>query len=150
LYCIYLGNYRQALSFCQMALTGFSELGNRHGVAHALDSLGYAHHFLGESAQAIACYQQSLDAFREYGDRFSEADTLSHLGDTHHAIGNPQAARRAWQAALSILSDLHHPDASQVRAKLANLDAQALSSAKGPGAGGLDVTPCEPLRAGRR
>jgi DNA-binding SARP family transcriptional activator len=150
LYHIYLGNYKQALSYCQKALTGFSELGNRHGMAHALDSLGYAYHFLGESAQAIACYQQSLDAFRERGDRFSEADTLTHLGDTYHAVGDSQAARRAWQAALIILSDLNHRDASNVRAKLASLGAQGLSSAKGSGASGLDVPQGEPLRASRR
>jgi tetratricopeptide (TPR) repeat protein len=93
-------------------------------VAHVLDSLGYAHHFLGQSAQAITYYQQSLDAFREYGDRFSQADTLIHLGEIHHATGNPQAACRAWQASLIILSELHHPDASRVLAKLTNLSPE--------------------------
>jgi DNA-binding SARP family transcriptional activator/Tfp pilus assembly protein PilF len=126
MYHIYLGNYQEALACCQKALTGFGELGDRHGVAHALDTLGYAYHFLGQSTQAIACYQQSLDAFREYGDRLSQADTLTHLGDTSYATGNPQAARHAWQAALSILSELHHPDASQVHAKLTNLGDRAL------------------------
>jgi tetratricopeptide (TPR) repeat protein len=121
LYHIYLGDYQQALACCQDALTAFSNLGNRYGVAHTLDSLGSVHYFLGDSAQAIACFQQSLDAFREYGDQFSQADSLTHLGDAHHATGNPQTARNAWQAALSILSELHHPDASQVRAKLMNL-----------------------------
>jgi DNA-binding SARP family transcriptional activator/tetratricopeptide (TPR) repeat protein len=120
-YNIYLGNYQQAVACCQKALTGFDELGNRHGAAVALESLGYAHHFLGQSAHAIACYRQSLDAFREYGDRFSQADTLIHLGDTYHAAGDAQAARRAWQAAQSILGELHHPDARQVHAKLTNL-----------------------------
>ncbi|HEY6312655.1 MAG TPA: tetratricopeptide repeat protein [Streptosporangiaceae bacterium] len=122
LYHAYLGNYQEALACCQKALTGFSELGNRHGVAHVLDSLGYAYYFLGQSTQAITFYQQSLDAFREYGDRYSQADTLVHLGETYHATGNRKAAHRAWQAALSILIELHHPNASRVRAKLMNLD----------------------------
>jgi DNA-binding SARP family transcriptional activator len=117
-YHTYLGDYQEALACCQQALTGFGELGNRHGTAHALDSLGSAYHCLGQNAQAITCYQQSLDAFRDYGDRLSQAETLTHLGDTHHATGNPQAAHRTWQAALNILSELDHPDASLVHAKL--------------------------------
>jgi DNA-binding SARP family transcriptional activator/tetratricopeptide (TPR) repeat protein len=127
LYHVYLGNYQEALACCQKALTGFSELGNRHGVAHVLDSLGYAYHFLGQSTQAITFYQQSLDAFREYGDRYSQADTLVHLGETHHVTGNRKAAHRAWQAALSILIELHHPDASRIHAKLTNLGDATLA-----------------------
>ena len=75
----------------------------------------------GHSAQAIACLQESIDAFREHGDRFSEAETLTLLGDTRHATGNPQAARRDWEVALDILSEVRHPDASQVRARLSSL-----------------------------
>ncbi len=120
-YHTYLGDYQAALTCCQQALAGFRQTGNRHGVAHALGSLGKAHHLLGHSAQAIACLQESIDAFREHGDRFSEAETLTLLGDTRHATGNPQAARRDWEVALDILSEVHHPDASQVRARLSSL-----------------------------
>jgi hypothetical protein len=59
--------------------------------------------------------------FRAYGDRFSEADTLVHLGDTYDVLGDQQAARRAWQEALSKLIELHHQDASRIRAKLSKL-----------------------------
>ena len=59
--------------------------------------------------------------FRDLGDRYDEADTLTHLGDTHHAAGDPDAARDAWQQALTILDELDHPDADQVRAKLGGL-----------------------------
>jgi hypothetical protein len=43
---------------------------------------------------------------------------LTHLGDTYHASGDPEAARHAWQQALEILDDMHHPDASDARTKL--------------------------------
>jgi tetratricopeptide (TPR) repeat protein len=72
--------------------------------------------------QAITSYQHALDLARDLGDGYHEADTLTHLGDTHHATGNLQAARDAWQQALTILDDLDHPDAGQVRTKLASLD----------------------------
>ena len=106
---------------CQQALTLHQELGDRDGQAATWDSLGYAHHHLGHHTQAITCYQHALDLFRDLGDRYYEAATLTHLGDTHHAAGNPQAARDAWQQALTILDDLDHPDADQVRTKLATL-----------------------------
>jgi hypothetical protein len=63
-----------------------------------------------------------VDLFRDLGDRYFEADTLTHLGDAHHAAGDPRAARDAWQQALTILNDMDHPDAQQVRTKLAGLD----------------------------
>jgi hypothetical protein len=59
--------------------------------------------------------------YAELTDRYREADTLTRLGDTHHAAGNPDAARAAWHHALSILTDLHHPDTETVRAKLHQL-----------------------------
>ena len=115
------GNHHQALTACQQALTLFQELGDRDGQAATLDSLGYANHHLGQHTQAIDCYQHALDLERNLGDRYGEAETLTHLGDTHHAAGDPQAARDAWQHALIILDDLSHPDADQVRTKLATL-----------------------------
>jgi hypothetical protein len=59
---------------------------------------------------------------RDLGYRYGEAFTLTNLGDTHHAAGHPHAARTAWQQALTILDQLDHPDAEQVRTKLAALD----------------------------
>jgi hypothetical protein len=60
---------------------------------------------------------------RQPAVRFHEADTLTHLGDTRHAAGELAQAREDWQQALTILEDLQHPDADQVRAKLATADA---------------------------
>ncbi len=116
-----LGDHRQALSYCEQAVGLFSDLGSQEGVANALDSLGYAHQQLGNYAAAIACYQRALGLHREIGGRWGVAETLGHLGDARHAAGNPEEARTAWEEALAILDDLHHPDAGQIRAKLAEL-----------------------------
>jgi tetratricopeptide (TPR) repeat protein len=117
-----LGEHQQALTSCQQALTLFQQVGHRGGQAGTWDSLGHAHHHLGQHNQALTCYQHALTLRRDLGDRYNEADTLTHVGDTHHATGNPQGARDAWQQALTILDELDHPDAAQVRAKLADLD----------------------------
>jgi len=50
---------------------------------------------------------------------------LTHLGDTHHATGSPQAARQAWQQALSILDDLNHADADNLRTRIKALGTPA-------------------------
>jgi DNA-binding SARP family transcriptional activator/predicted negative regulator of RcsB-dependent stress response len=122
--CVLLGDHQQALTSCQQALALQQELGDRVGQAATRDSLGYAHHHLGQHTEAITCYQHAIDLHRALGDRYFEADSLTHLGDTHHAIGNPAAARTAWQRAQDILTEIDHPDADQIRAKLAGLEGQ--------------------------
>jgi tetratricopeptide (TPR) repeat protein/transcriptional regulator with XRE-family HTH domain len=115
-----LGDYQQASAFCRQALTLSAEVGHRRAEGDAWDSVGYAEHHLGNLAEAAACYQRALSLHREDGHRVSEAEALTHLGDTQHAAGEPAQAREAWQQALAILQDLQHPDAAQVRAKLAS------------------------------
>ncbi len=117
-----LGEHTSALTHCQQALTLYEQLGDRYGQAGTWDSLGYAHHHLGHHTAAAECYTLALSLYGDLGDRYEEASTLTHLGDTHHAAGHPEAARTAWTAALGILTDLVHPDADTVRAKLAILD----------------------------
>jgi DNA-binding SARP family transcriptional activator/tetratricopeptide (TPR) repeat protein len=116
----HLGDYQQARAFCERSLTLCAETGDRWTEGNAWDSLGYAEHHLGNLAEAAACYQRALSLQRDTGDRYAQADILSHLGDTRHAAGDLAQAREAWQDALAILDDLHHPDAGQVRAKLAS------------------------------
>jgi hypothetical protein len=43
---------------------------------------------------------------------------LAQLGDTHDAAGDRSAARSGWRAALTILDELTHPDADDLRRKL--------------------------------
>lgn len=72
--------------------------------------------------EAAACYQRALGIFQTVGDRWGAADTLTNLGDICRAAGELLHAREAWQQALGILDDLQHPDAAEVRAKLARTD----------------------------
>jgi DNA-binding SARP family transcriptional activator/tetratricopeptide (TPR) repeat protein len=114
-----LGDYQQARAFCRQSLSLCAETGSRRVEGHAWDSLGYAEHGLGNLPQAVACYQRALDLHREAGDRYAEAETLAHIGDTRRVVGDLSAAREAWQQALDIFEDIQHPDADEVRAKLA-------------------------------
>ncbi|GAB3426979.1 AfsR/SARP family transcriptional regulator [Flindersiella endophytica] len=113
-----LGQHREALDYCTEALALQQELGDQDRAAYTWDSIGYAHHNLGQYPHAISSYQQALALYRDSGDRYYRAATLTHLGDSQHAAGDTAAAQATWQQALSILDELDHPDADDVRTKL--------------------------------
>jgi DNA-binding SARP family transcriptional activator/tetratricopeptide (TPR) repeat protein len=117
-YSAHTGDSRTALRSGQQALGMFNDLDHQPGKAHTYNSLGYAYLHLGQHVEALACYEQSLRQFRALGDRYGQARSLTQLGAAQHAAANPGAAHDAWQQALTILDDLNHPDAAQVRARL--------------------------------
>ena len=114
-----LGDHRQALRYCGEAAGVLHDVGNREGEASTLDSLGYAHQQLGNHAESVAWFQRAVDLYGEIGHRWGYAETLGHLGDARQAAGDLGKARTAWEEALAVLDDLHHPDADRIRAKLA-------------------------------
>jgi DNA-binding SARP family transcriptional activator/tetratricopeptide (TPR) repeat protein len=120
-----LGNHELALAYCGRALERSREIGNQYAEAATLDSLGYSHHHLGQYAEAIACQQQSLSLLTQLGDQHNRAEVLIHLGDTYLSAADPTAAGDAFRQALSILDDLQHPGADQVRAKMRAADLAA-------------------------
>jgi DNA-binding SARP family transcriptional activator len=120
-----LGEYQQARAFARQALVLCAEADDRGLEGYAWDSVGYAEHHLGNLSEAATCYERALSLKREFGDRFDEASTLTRLGDTRHDAGELPQARQAWRQALTILEDLQHPDADQVRDKLASTNDHA-------------------------
>jgi DNA-binding SARP family transcriptional activator/tetratricopeptide (TPR) repeat protein len=116
-----LGDDAQALTCCRQALPVLEEFDDRERQAYAWESTALAHQHLGQHAQAITCYRHALELCRSFGDRYLEADILDRLGDTHHAAHDPEATHDAWRHALHILTELDHPNAGQIRAKLTAL-----------------------------
>ena len=114
-----LGDVRRALSPCQQAVELCAELGDRLGEAAAWDSLAYCHGKLGDYRAAIACCQRAIELTVLVGDRYHQAMALDRAGDVHETAQDPVRARAAWQQAATILDELGHPDANQVRGKLA-------------------------------
>ena len=120
-YHVALASHDRAVACLEQALTLLQGTHDRHGQAAAWDSLGYAHHHLGHHHQAIECYHHSLHLARDLGNRYFEATTLAHLGDTHHAAKDIEQAHSDWLHALEIFDELDHPDAEEIRAKLAEI-----------------------------
>ncbi|GIE93017.1 AfsR/SARP family transcriptional regulator [Paractinoplanes rishiriensis] len=111
-------DFAAAVQRCEQALAVHTAIGDRNGQAATLDSIGYAQHRLGEHGRAIASYRRAVDLFAEEGSRYMAATTLINLGDAYAAAGDGPAADTSWRRALAELTELGHPDAAKVRAKL--------------------------------
>ena len=140
-----LGNYQQAITYCQRALAGVQELGERCWEAATWHSLGYLHHQLGSHQKAVSFYERSLAIRRELADLYHEADTLDHLGDVHHSAGDTDAARRTWARALRIFDEIGHPDRDRVRAKLRLRATSCITACLAS----RSIAPIAPIGAGR-
>lgn len=127
-----LGDSDRAILPCQQATALCAKLGDQIGEAAAWDSLGYCHRQLGDYPAALRCSRRAVELTRLIGDRYHQADALARLADTYEDAGDLLSARAAWHQALEILDDLHHPDAGQVRRKIAASQMNARSS-PGPG-----------------
>ena len=115
---INLGQREEALPYFAQALELNRELDNSHGEAVSLHNIGYTHHKLGQHAEAISHLQQSLDVHEKLNIRWTHADTLQHLGDAFESVGEDARAQDYWQQALAIMTELAHPEAEALRAKL--------------------------------
>jgi DNA-binding SARP family transcriptional activator/tetratricopeptide (TPR) repeat protein len=119
---IQIGDNQEALVHCREALRLHQELHDPRGEAAALDSLGYAYHHLGEHDQAADCYRQALRLCRALSNRWNEATVLVHLGENHEAAGDHSAAQATWRMALAVMTEIEHPGADAVRARLLSLN----------------------------
>ncbi|HEY1916509.1 MAG TPA: tetratricopeptide repeat protein [Streptosporangiaceae bacterium] len=113
-----LGEYDASMTHAQRALDLYRGVGDRSGEAATLDSLGYTHHLRGEYSEAIACCDLAAQLSRRLGYRYAEYEALMHLGDARQATGDTTAARASWLQALTILDELRHPSADDLRARL--------------------------------
>jgi tetratricopeptide (TPR) repeat protein len=119
-----VGDVTAAVRCCTEALQLLTATGDRDGVAATWDSLGYARHHAGDFDKAVESYTRSLHMHVEDGDRYNQSVVLTHRGDTHLAAGDAVRAGQDWRRALSILEDLDHADAPDVRARLARITVQ--------------------------
>jgi tetratricopeptide (TPR) repeat protein len=69
---------REWIKWCEAALEGYRQIGDRYSEGNALGNLGLAYAHLGETSRAIEYFELSLTIAREIGDRRGE--------DNLHAI----------------------------------------------------------------
>ncbi|WP_326566581.1 BTAD domain-containing putative transcriptional regulator [Amycolatopsis rhabdoformis] len=114
--CCDFGDFPRALSLADEALklAPTPRDGRFSLVTRAKALLG-----LGRSAEGIECMSDAVDMFFSLDEHYEAADVLARLGTAHQRLGHPAAARDCWLRSVRLLTDLSHPDAATVRAKLA-------------------------------
>ncbi|WP_433220597.1 BTAD domain-containing putative transcriptional regulator [Dactylosporangium sp. CS-047395] len=111
------GELDHARAACEEAAAIYREVDDPAQEGAAQHTLGGIHHRRGDLAAAAACYERAVALSGGVGDRYAEALALDGLGDTGT---DPDEARRRWEQALTILTELGRPEADAVRAKLSS------------------------------
>ncbi|HEV8559923.1 MAG TPA: BTAD domain-containing putative transcriptional regulator [Actinophytocola sp.] len=122
-----LGEHAVAIEYCEQALDLQKLLDDHLGAAMTRHSIGHAHKELGNHAEAIACYEAAAELVHRTGYLMTEAWMLIELASIRHGLGDVESARAEWQRAYDILAHLAHPEAGEVRARLAQVHSGQLS-----------------------
>lgn len=104
--CSIDGDQASAIDCGQRALALLDELDEVNLRAHVLRTLGQSRYRTGERELAVAQLTQALDVFADQHDSYEQAYTLRWLAIVQRQAGNTASAKRAWQRALPLLSDL--------------------------------------------
>ncbi|MGW5720653.1 BTAD domain-containing putative transcriptional regulator [Amycolatopsis sp. NPDC003865] len=121
--CTSMGDHDQALRLADAALAVLGPDGEPVDTRFTLHTRGLALVGLGRVAEGIAGIRESVAMFFEMGELYEAADVLAQLGTIHLRRGDRAPARECWVRSVRLLTELGHPDADDVRAKLAALVA---------------------------
>ena len=116
-----LGEHESAIEYCRQALDLQTSLGDHLGATQSWHSIGHAHQQLGDHSRAIACYEKALELVHRNGNPVIEARMLIDLANLRRDLGDVESARAGWQQAHDILAHLAHPEADEVRTRLAKV-----------------------------
>ncbi|GAA0616151.1 tetratricopeptide repeat protein [Kutzneria viridogrisea] len=115
------GLTQQALDALTEALRVADECEDPSAQADALGKMAEAHLALGDREQALDCLNRALAIARDGQNRWGEADILSRRGAVLRGLGRVGDARRSWEAALRLYSEVDDRRATDVRAQLETL-----------------------------
>jgi tetratricopeptide (TPR) repeat protein/transcriptional regulator with XRE-family HTH domain len=114
------GQHEQAVHTLQQSLDLATESHNLCQQAQALNHLGEANLCAGRTADACARYAAALDVASGIGAKREQASAHHGLGQAYHERGDLEQARRHWQEALTLFTELGAPEADQVLERLAS------------------------------
>jgi predicted ATPase/Tfp pilus assembly protein PilF len=103
-----LGDYATAHMRFEESLAIWRELGDRQGIATALNNLGWMAWRQGDYTVARALSEEGLAIWRELGDKQGIATALNNLGWTAHHQGDYTTARAFHQESLRLRRVLGH------------------------------------------
>lgn len=113
------GAYAEARDAFATSRQLYLDLGDRRGLALALNNLGRITMFLGDYPTATALLNESFALSRALGDDAAGAQAIFHLGEVAAMRGDPVAARAHYQECLNLFRTLD--DASGIAYCLGHL-----------------------------
>lgn len=121
---LHFDEIRKAIECQEQSLAIVREIGNRHGEGADLGNLGLAYFCLGEPRKAIEYHEQHLAIAREIGDRRGEGNALCNSAAAYKYLGERAEAILRAEQALAIFEAIENPNATQLRAQLAEWRAE--------------------------
>lgn len=119
-----LGRLGEAFSNLDEALALSRRLDDEAGRVVVLNTWGETFSASGDFALAGDRHREALRLARRIGDRLQQARALDGLGDGHHGAGDLAIALGHWQRAQIAYSELGHPAAARIRAKIEDARAR--------------------------
>ena len=99
----------RAMDYFHQSLEEYEQLGDRHGMALALENLGTASAILGDPTAAVRYQERSLALRRELGDKPGIATSARYLSRLALRTGDCGAARGLSEECLAIERELGKP-----------------------------------------
>jgi predicted ATPase/class 3 adenylate cyclase len=118
------GDYARALALHEQSLVSFRDLGDRQGVADALNNLGTVASEQGDYARAQALFAEALALCRDLDDQRGEALALNNLGTIAGEQGDYALSQALFAEALALRRDLD--DKQGIADTLVNMGTIAL------------------------
>jgi CHAT domain-containing protein/tetratricopeptide (TPR) repeat protein/ketosteroid isomerase-like protein len=112
-------NYARATRFSEIALGLATQLGDKAGIAAALQTGGYLGLLKGNYAQALELYQRGLKLSEELNDRANMAAMMNGLGAVHRSQGSYTLALDYLQKGLKLAEEI--ADKEQLTVALNNI-----------------------------
>jgi predicted ATPase/transcriptional regulator with XRE-family HTH domain/Tfp pilus assembly protein PilF len=96
------GDYAAALALHEESLSLRRELGDKQGMAGALNNIAVVWRDRGDYERASKHFEESLDLKRELGDKMGIASSLNNLGVVRQRQSNYDAAQASYEESLLI------------------------------------------------
>ncbi len=103
---LYQSDLARAAQLYEESLVVCRELGDRTGIARALERIGWLTYDHGHYAQALTSFEESLVLFRELDDKHGIATSLHYMGEVIRAQGDYERAKTFFEESLALSREL--------------------------------------------